>query len=113
MHPTWRMLERLQIMKNNEIDMKVIAERHLHARLRATGTEVAIRAVVGTPYWVEDGLEAACPVALEGLQGRLADIKGIDPIDALRNAIGIIDKLLIGALEYYDVYWSDGEAFEP
>ena len=94
-------------------EMQAIAERVLNARSRASGVEVEFKAVIGAPYWVDKGIEAVCPLALEGLQGRLADIRGIDPIDALHNAINVLDQLLAGALDNYELHWPDGEPFEP
>jgi len=94
-------------------EIQAIAERVLNARSKASGAEVEIKAVIGTPYWVDKGIEAACPLALNGLQGRLTDVRGIDPIDALHNAIGVLDQLLAGALDNYELYWPDGEVFEP
>ncbi len=93
-------------------DMNIIAERVLSARSRASGAEVSVKAAIGAPYWVDVGIEAACPVSIEGLQGRINDIRGIDPLDALRNAVGVLEKLLAGALEDYELYWPDGEPFE-
>ena len=100
-------------MANSPGKMQVIAERVLNARSRTSDTQLVFKAVIGAPYWTTEGVEAACPIALEGLHGRLADICGIDPMDALRNALGVLEKSLTGALEDYELYWPDGEAFEP
>jgi len=89
-----------------------IAERALKARSRLSGEEVIFVAKIGLPYWAEEGVAAACPVSIEGLHGRINDIHGIDHLDALRNALNIIDKLLLGSLEKYELFWPDGEPFE-
>jgi hypothetical protein len=67
---------------------------------------------VGVPYWFEEGVEARCALQAEGIQERALDIRGIDPIDALRNAVGLVDSLLTAAQSDSDLFWPDGEPFE-
>jgi hypothetical protein len=87
------------------------AVRVLHARSRKTGEEKTIRATIGHPAWKVEGRIAVCPVALDGLYGQLNDIAGVDHLDALRNSVEMIEKLLDGAREHYDLFWPDGEPF--
>ena len=93
-------------------DFQPIAERLLKAHSKSSGEELALKVMVGTPYWAEEGLRAACPVSIEGLHGRIRDISGIDPLDALRNAIKVVDQLIAGVIEDHELFWPDGEPFE-
>ncbi len=89
-----------------------IVERVLHAQSRQSKERITIKIGLGAPYWTEEGIEAACPVTFEGIYGRQPDIRGIDPMDALRNALRLTDKLIEGAREDYELFWPDGETFE-
>jgi hypothetical protein len=93
--------------------METIVERALKARLRSSGKEIAVRVLIGRPYWTIENTEAACPLTIEGLYGDLIPIRGIDPLDALRNAVRMVDDLLGKVRDKYDLYWSDGEEYEP
>lgn len=90
----------------------LIVERTLHARSRESGQQITIKVSIDRPYWTEEGVEAACPVTFEGVYGRQPDIRGIDPLDALRNALALTDKLIDGAQRDYELFWPDGEPFE-
>jgi hypothetical protein len=89
-----------------------IVSRMLIARDRASGEQLNLIIKIGTPYWVNENVEAACPIIIDGLYGRLPDIHGIDPFHALKTAILLVERLLEGALDKYDLYWPDGELFE-
>jgi hypothetical protein len=92
--------------------METIVERVLKARVRSSGEEIAVRVLIGRPHWTIENTEAACPLTIEGLYGDLVPIRGIDPLDALRNAIGMIDGLLAKGRDKYEFYWSDGDEYE-
>lgn len=72
-----------------------------------------MRVLIGRPRWTIENTEAACPLTIAGLHGDLVPIRGIDPLDALRNAIRMADDLLSKARDKYDLYWSDGDEYEP
>lgn len=93
--------------------MEIIVERALKARVRSSGEEIAVRVVIGRPHWTIENTEAACPLTIAGLYGDLVPIRGIDPLDALRNAIRMVESLLSKVGDKYDLYWSDGEEYEP
>jgi hypothetical protein len=88
-----------------------IAERTLVLHDHGTDQKVEIRLAIGHPYWTEPGMEAACPVAIYGSFGRLADIRGIDPMSALTLAIQFLDSLLKKGAETRTVYWPSGERY--
>ena len=88
-----------------------IVERTLVLHDHETGQRGEIRLAIGLPCWTEAGLEAACPVAIHGYLGRLADIRGIDPMSALTLAIQFLESLLEGLPETRTVHWPDGEAY--
>jgi hypothetical protein len=69
--------------------------------------------LLGRPQWTIENAEAACPLTIEGLHGELVPIRGIDPLDALRHAVQMVERLLTKARDQYDIYWSDGEEYEP
>lgn len=92
--------------------METIVERVLKARLRSSGEEIVVRVLIGHPSWTIENVEAACPLTIEGLYGDLVPIRGIDTLDALRNAIRMVDTLLTKVRDQYDIYWSDGDEYE-
>jgi hypothetical protein len=94
-----------------ENDFVSIVERTLVLHDRETGKKGEIRLAIGHPYWTEPGVEAACPVAIYGYFGRLADICGIDPMSALALAIKFLETLLEGLPETRTVYWPSGETY--
>jgi hypothetical protein len=94
----------------DEIDP--IAERNFRARSKSSGQEFSVKAIIGRPRPTGTEGEMYCPVVIEGLQGRLQDIRGIDAIDALRNAIKLAEILIEGAHSDYDLFWPDGEPLE-
>jgi hypothetical protein len=93
--------------------METIVERVLKVRARASGEETAVKVLIGRPNWTIKDVEAACPLTIETLYGELAPIRGIDPLDALRNAIRMVDRLLTGVRDKYEIYWSDGDEYDP
>jgi hypothetical protein len=52
-------------------------------------------------------------LSLDGLYGRQPDIHGIDPLDAIKNAVILAENLLKGASDEYELYWLNGEPYEP
>jgi hypothetical protein len=94
-------------------DERLLALRVLEARARGANRSFTTVVQIGKPYWVEEGTEAACPLTLDGLYDRQPDIRGIDPFDALSNAVLFADRLLTEAVDKYDFYWPNGEPFKP
>lgn len=88
-----------------------LVERELLLQDENSGKSTQIVVAIGTPYWTELNFEAACPVALHGYHGRLADIRGIDPLSALSLAIQFQESLLRGLPENLTVFWPSGERY--
>jgi hypothetical protein len=66
--------------------------------VRPDGTRATVTAVLGRPYFVSDH-EACCPVALEGVDGRYADISGGDSLHALCLALRLLQMRLEDKIE--------------
>lgn len=96
-------------MMNDEFEIAV--ERTLVLHDSETGQKGEIRLAIGKPYWTEPGMEAACPVAIYGYLGRLADIRSIDPMSALALAIKFLESMLEDLPKAQEVYWPSGEAY--
>jgi len=92
-------------------EFAVVVERRLVLEDSGTGQKGEIRIAIGQPYWCDPGVDAACPVALYGYCGRLADIRGIDPMSALTLTIQFVETLLKGLSENLKVYWPSGDAY--
>ena len=60
---------------------QIIAERKIWGK-RSNSEKVPITIKIGEPYESEAG-SWACPVALDGLHAKLADIHGVDSFQAL------------------------------
>lgn len=92
-------------------EFPILVERKLVLHDRSTGQKGEIRLAIGQPYWSDPGMEGSCPVALYGYHGRLADIRGIDPLSALVLAIQLLESLLKGLPENLTVYWPSGQTY--
>jgi hypothetical protein len=99
-------------MENMEEPFGVIAERRLILSDINKNIREEVRICIGTPYWIEEGIEAACPVAVYGLIGRARDIVGIDPLNALELASSFVNSLLENLPPGKELYWMDGEQYE-
>ena len=94
-----------------ENEFPCIVERILVLQDQETGKKGEIRLAVGQPYWTDPGFEAACPVAVYGYIGRLADIRGIDPMSAVALAIKFLESLLDDLPTGKTITWPNGEAY--
>ena len=90
--------------------MKVMAERSLLLVESATGQRKTVTAKLGQPYWVEEGVEAACPVFIEGMLSGPSDIHGMDLLDAVECALGFINSYLKDSPEG-TLCWPTGEPY--
>ena len=102
-------------MSNSNFDtddqFPVLLERRLSMRKRGGVATQDILIQIGHPYWVEQDVEAACPVAIRGFLGRLVDIRGIDQLDAMKLAINLVDSTLHKKSTDTEFFWSDGEEY--
>ena len=89
----------------------VLIERRLLVKTEGDPSPKNISIEIGHPYWTIDGIEAACPVAIRGLIGRTRDIRGIDPMDSLKQALQFVDTYLSGVSCAPLITWPDGEAY--
>lgn len=89
----------------------VLVERRLKIRLAPNGEERDLLIQIGKPYSTGNEDDAACPVVMDGLFGRLADIHGIDAMDAIRLAIELVEKTLQGKSTELQVLWPNGEPY--
>ena len=64
----------------------------------AGGRKRRITVQIGRPYAIGDE-EAACPVAIVGLVGKLPDIRGADTVQALALALRLVRSLLSTLVE--------------
>src|SRR5262245_9666671 len=61
--------------------------------IRPDGERIEVTVAIGHPYPTISG-DWACPVEIDGLHGRLADMHGIDSLQALCLAIRLAGRLL-------------------
>lgn len=66
---------------------------------------------IGHPYWTEPDVEAACPVAIRGTVGRVNDIRGIDLMSAMKQAINFVETYLDHPAGDQKFFWPNGEEF--
>jgi hypothetical protein len=92
-------------------EFPVLFERRLSMRKHGDTSSNDVVIQIGHPYWVDQDVEAACPVAIRGLLGRLADVRGIDQLDAVRLAINLIDSTLRKRASEVEFFWPDGESY--
>jgi hypothetical protein len=104
-------LEGLPVRSSVQDEFPVLAERHLRLRESVHTRPVELVIQIGYPYWTRPDIEAACPVAVRGAVGRVNDIRGIDPMGAVAQAIKFIETYLQDASESGRLFWPDGEAY--
>lgn len=90
---------------------EVIAQRDLILCDKQMGQDRPITIRIGRPYWTEPGIEAACPVAIDGLLERRQDIRGGDGLSALQNAIAFVESFLSKLPEAEKICWPSGESY--
>ena len=95
----------------NKNDFEVLAIRELLLHHEATGKTEKIKVTLGKPYWVEEGVSAACPLVIDGLAGRMPDIVGVDFMQALQLALSLIESILQSVQGEKSVKWPDGEPY--
>ena len=86
-------------------------ERRLKVQKSPGEPLVDVVVEIGNPYWTEPGIEAACPVAIRGCMGRVNDIRGIDPMSAMKLAIEFVETFLTRPGTGKKFFWPDGEEF--
>ena len=72
---------------NSTNEFVLLAERSLFLVEKETDQRKPITVRLGQPYWTEHGIEAACPVLVEGMLVGRSDIRGADLLDAVELAI--------------------------
>ena len=92
-------------------DFDKVVERVLVLKDEKTGQQQQVIIEIGRPYWTEPDMEAACPVAIEGLLPRREDIRGIDPFNALELAIGFINSFLSKLPKTQKLEWLSGDDY--
>lgn len=100
--------EELQMMIDDRFP--VIVERRLKIRSSVDDQEKDLLVRIGKPYMTESNGDAVCPVAIDGLFGRLPDIRGVDEMDALRLALELVENTLRERAGE-QVFWPDGEPY--
>lgn len=90
----------------------VLIERRLKMQRAPDEALAEIVVEIGHPYWTEPGIEAACPVAIRGAVDRVNDIRGIDPMSAMKQAISFVETYLDHPAGDMKFFWPDGEAYE-
>ncbi|MFC5771124.1 DUF6968 family protein [Thauera sinica] len=91
--------------------MNVIAERSLVLVENGTGQRRPVTVRLGQPYWIEEGIEAACPVLIEGMLSGASDIYGMDLLDAVECAVRFVNSYLKDSSEG-SLCWPSGESYE-
>ena len=93
-------------------EFPVLIARRLKLRPAPGDALTDIIVEIGHPYWIEPDVEAACPVAIRGAVGRVNDIRGIDPISAMKQAISFVEKYLEHPAGGEEIFWPDGESYD-
>lgn len=91
---------------------KVLIERRLVLINQDTRSKSNITIMIGNPRWTKKGIEAACPMAIEGWLGRVQDICGIDPMNAMEMALFFANSLLKQLPPSKTLTWSNGDPYD-
>jgi len=95
----------------------VVAERTLNAVHKDSGLASVLTITVWCPKWTVQEVEASCLVEFKSSSSDICafsgQIFGIDPLDALDNAISYVERSISNISSSFSLYWLDGESFEP
>lgn len=91
---------------------KALIERRLILKDRQTRSTIDLRILIGSPRWTKKGVEAACPVAIEGWLGQVQDICGIDPMSAMEMALYFANSLFKQLSPSKTLTWPNGDPYE-
>ena len=109
------MLEEVQVKRDmtSEPDdlFPVLIMRRLKMQRSPSDALIDVVVEIGTPDWTEPDVEAACPVAIRGTVGRVNDIRGIDPMSAMKQAISFVEAYLDHPVGDEQFFWSNGEGY--
>lgn len=97
--------------ENQEQDFELIVERVLILIKVGSGAKEEIKIRIGRPYWVEENIEAVCPISFDGLHPTREHIHGIDPLNALELAIRFSHRFLSNRSPNEKFFWTDGEEY--
>ena len=89
----------------------VLVERRLRMKRVSSGKESEVVIRIGHPKVINSQGDADCPVAIEGLFTELPPMRGIDPMDSLRQAIRFVERLIRDKASEAKFYWPDGEEY--
>lgn len=89
----------------------VLIARRLKMQRSPSDALVDLVVEIGHPYWTETDIEAACPVAIRGTVGRVNDIRGIDPMSAMKQAINFVETYLDHPAGDAKFFWPNGEGY--
>lgn len=98
-------------MSDEQDIFPVLMERHLKLQHTPRDSFAEIIVQIGYPKWTVPDIEACCPVAIRGDIGRVKDIAGIDPIDAMKNAVTFLESYLKQKNSEIKVFWPNGEEY--
>ncbi len=89
----------------------VLMERQVKFQPSSGEALVNIVIQIGYPKWTEPNIEASCPVAFRGGIGRVRDIRGADPINAMKLAISFVELYMQRGKDEGKFFWNDGEEY--
>lgn len=72
-------------------------------------TEIILQ--IGYPYWLVEGESAACPIAMNGLDGSPPAIHGDDPFMALSSAMKYMNEYFAAVQCGRWFFWPNGEPY--
>jgi len=99
------------MQEKTENEFPVFLERHLRFQSVPDEPMCDVIIQVGHPAWVQEGLEASCPIAIRGVAGRTPNIRGVDPMDAMKNAMVFIESYLTDRRGKSTFFWPNGEKY--
>lgn len=91
---------------------KVLIERQLILQDQGARSKSKLRILIGIPRWTRKGKEAVCPVAIEGGLGRVGDIRGVDPMNAMEMALTFSNSFLKQLPSSKNLTWPNGDSYE-
>jgi hypothetical protein len=88
-----------------------IVERKLCLADEVAGIETDLCIEIGRPEWKEIGIEAVCPVFINGLMSAPLNIYASDLLNALECALGFVNSELKNLPPTKKVLWPGGETY--
>ena len=86
-------------------------QRELILKQQQTRSQKTLKVRIGVPRRTGRGREAMCPIVIKGVIGLVADIHGVDSMQAIYHALAFTDSVIKNLAPTGKLSWPNGEPY--